>query len=136
MTSQCHVCHGSKVDTSEEWLIVQVEQGMPYGHHIVNHAEGDQRPGMLFRNLPSSAAHPSDEEPGDVIFSVYHSGHRMFERDGNNLKMTRTISLLQSLVGFTDSFTHLDGRTVTYTRDGVTPPGTKASVVRPKSLLT
>eukprot|EP01127_Copromyxa_protea_P002229 TRINITY_DN12122_c0_g1_i1.p1 TRINITY_DN12122_c0_g1~~TRINITY_DN12122_c0_g1_i1.p1 ORF type:complete len:371 (-),score=90.59 TRINITY_DN12122_c0_g1_i1:62-1105(-) len=108
VNSQCHVCHGSKVEKGEQFVMVFIEKGMPDGHEIVSPSDGDQNP---------------DEEPGDLIFKIKTRSHKMFTRQGNDLLMTARISLLQALVGFTSEFEHLDGHKVTLARTDVTPPG-------------
>lgn len=64
-----------------------------------------------------------DEEPGDLIFKIKTLPHKLFTRQGNDLYITRSITLLQALVGFTVEFEHLDGHKVTLSRNDVTPPG-------------
>eukprot|EP01123_Difflugia_compressa_P009123 TRINITY_DN292_c1_g2_i1.p1 TRINITY_DN292_c1_g2~~TRINITY_DN292_c1_g2_i1.p1 ORF type:complete len:371 (-),score=81.65 TRINITY_DN292_c1_g2_i1:86-1198(-) len=108
VTSTCSHCGGTKVDTAEQMLPLFIEKGMPDGYEIVMDSDGDEKPG---------------EEPGDVIFKIITAPHKRFERKGNDLYMNMTVTLLQSLVGFTKSFKHLDGHEVTVTRDGVTKPG-------------
>ena len=46
-----------------------------------------------------------------------------FRRGGTSLYKTLPISLSDALLGFERNITHMDGRTVTIRRDGVTQPG-------------
>jgi len=108
VTSTCTHCHGTKIDTAEQLISIFIEKGMPDGYEIVSESDGDEKPG---------------EEPGDLIFKITTAPHKRFERNGNDLNMSMTITLLQSLVGFTKTFKHLDGHEVTITRDTVTKPG-------------
>lgn len=48
--------------------------------------------------------------------------HDVFTRDGNDLWMEFSISLREALVGFSKSFTHLDGRSVEISRQKITKP--------------
>jgi len=108
MKSICTHCHGTKVEIGDQLVMLFVEKGMPDGYEIVSPSDADQNP---------------DEEPGDLVFKIKTLAHQTFTRQGNDLHMTKTITLLQSLVGFTATFAHLDGHEVTLTRDSVTPPG-------------
>jgi len=113
VTSTCSHCSGSKVDTAEQLISLFIERGMPDGHEIVSESDGDEKPG---------------EEPGDLIFIISAAPHKRFERKGNDLYMTISISLLQALVGFSKSFKHLDGHDVLIERDSVTKPGLQITV--------
>jgi DnaJ-related protein SCJ1 len=113
VTSTCSHCHGTKVETAEQFITLEIEKGMPDGHEIISHSDADEKPG---------------QEPGDLIFKIATIPHKRFERRGNDLYLNMTISLLQSLVGFSKSFKHLDGHEVTVTRDSVTKPGLQISV--------
>jgi len=108
VSSVCSHCSGSKIDVAEQLITIYIEQGMPDGYEIISESDADEKPG---------------EEPGDLIFKVTTAPHKRFERKGNDLHMSMTISLLQSLVGFTKTVKHLDGHEVIITRDAVTKPG-------------
>lgn len=108
VTSTCSVCHGSKVEQEEETLTVVLEQGMADGAEIVFEQQGDEKPGAI---------------PGDVKFVVHTRPHATFTRRGDNLHMRETIPLLDALVGFERTLTHLDGHNVTLARSEVTKPG-------------
>eukprot|EP01125_Pyxidicula_operculata_P003466 TRINITY_DN1436_c0_g1_i2.p1 TRINITY_DN1436_c0_g1~~TRINITY_DN1436_c0_g1_i2.p1 ORF type:complete len:225 (-),score=57.61 TRINITY_DN1436_c0_g1_i2:276-950(-) len=108
VTSTCHQCKGTKVDIGEQTIDLFIEKGMPDGFEIVSESDGDERPG---------------EEPGDLIFKITTLPHKRFERKGDDLHLSITVSLLQSLVGFTKTFKHLDGHEVTVERKEVTKPG-------------
>uniref|UniRef100_A0A6B2L851 J domain-containing protein n=1 Tax=Arcella intermedia TaxID=1963864 RepID=A0A6B2L851_9EUKA len=105
---KCSHCGGTKTDVAEQMLSVFIEKGMPDGHEIVMSSDGDERPG---------------EEPGDIIFKLTTAPHKRLERRNNDLLLNITISLLESLVGFTRSYIHLDGHAVPFSRDAVTKPG-------------
>jgi len=113
VTSTCTHCHGTKVETAEQMITIDIEKGMPEGHEIISYSDADEKPG---------------EEPGDLIFKISVAPHKRFERKGNDLFLNMTISLLQSLVGFSKTFKHLDGHEVTVARDVVTKPGQQISI--------
>ena len=90
-------------------LEVHVDKGMRENEKITFRGEGDQVP---------------DIEPGDVIIVLQQKPHEKFQRTGNNLLMTQTISLTEALCGFQLVLKHLDGRDLLITH----PPG---SVIKP-----
>ncbi|KAF5945290.1 hypothetical protein HYC85_015518 [Camellia sinensis] len=51
--------------------------------------------------------------PGDLIFVVDEKPHAVFNRDGNDLIVNQSISLLEALTGKTLDLTTLDGRNIT-----------------------
>ena len=81
---------------------------MPDGHKVSFKSGWDEEP---------------ETNPGDLIFQIRTQPHPVFSRSGNDLHMTLTISLLESLVGFTKEVTHLDGHIVAISSKDVTIPG-------------
>lgn len=57
--------------------------------------------------------------PGDLIFTIKQSAHEMFTRKGDNLEMTMTIKLIDSLIGFNRNIIHTDGHNVVISKDSV-----------------
>ncbi|KAJ2552676.1 DnaJ- protein scj1 [Coemansia sp. RSA 1878] len=105
----CPHCKGARVMREPDTLAVRVEPGMSDGEELVFDEEADQHP---------------DHEPGSVIFRLQQQPHETFERRGDDLHAEVTISLLDALVGFTRSMTHVDGKsTIELRRKGITPPG-------------
>ncbi|KAI7863088.1 hypothetical protein BDF14DRAFT_1847732 [Spinellus fusiger] len=92
---RCKKCKGKKVTTEKKYLEVFVEKGMQDGQKIVMKGEGDQEPGV---------------EPGDVSLVLNMKEHSTFERVGNDLLCSITVSLIEALCGFEKVITHLDGR--------------------------
>jgi DnaJ-class molecular chaperone len=58
--------------------------------------------------------------PGDLIFKIQQAPHEIFSRQGDNLYMTMTIKLIDSLVGFSRVIQHVDGHDVIVSKDTVT----------------
>jgi len=65
-------------------LEVVVERGIPNGHTIQYELESD---------------HVLDGFPGDIILKIIEKKHSKFERKGDDLIMTKKISLKEALTG-------------------------------------
>ena len=85
---------------------------MKDGQKIFFRGEGDQQP---------------DIEPGDVIIILQEKRHEVYQRSGDDLLLTRTISLTEALCGFNFVLKQLDGRDLLVKH----PPG---EVVKPGDL--
>ncbi|KAG9098304.1 DnaJ- protein scj1 [Ceratobasidium sp. 392] len=105
------------MDHTAEYVL-DVSPGMPEGHEVVFEGEGDESP---------------DHDAGDVVLRV-RSGKTKggWRRKESTLYWTETIGvdekksnflLDKALLGFERNITHLDGRTVTLKRSGITQPG-------------
>eukprot|EP01113_Clastostelium_recurvatum_P020576 TRINITY_DN2434_c0_g1_i1.p1 TRINITY_DN2434_c0_g1~~TRINITY_DN2434_c0_g1_i1.p1 ORF type:complete len:388 (-),score=115.00 TRINITY_DN2434_c0_g1_i1:17-1135(-) len=108
VTSTCPHCKGKKVEATDDDLLVIVERGMSDGQRITFNGQGDETP---------------DQQPGDLHFKIVTQPHKRFTRKGDDLYYTASISLLESLVGFTKQIKHLDGHIVEVKRTDVTKPG-------------
>jgi DnaJ family protein B protein 11 len=75
-------------------LTIQIDQGMQDGETITFFGEGD-----------ATASHRS----GDLIFVIRALPHKVFQRNGNDLRMRLDITLKEALVGFTRKIQRLDG---------------------------
>lgn len=106
--STCPHCGGTKVETSEEVLTIFIEKGMKDGDTITFERQADEAP---------------ETTPGDLVFVIQQQPHSTFTRNGNDLHTTKSISLLEALVGFETSVRHLDGRKVPIKRTEITTPG-------------
>ncbi|CAJ1411319.1 unnamed protein product [Effrenium voratum] len=78
-------------------LDVHIEKGMSSGDSLTFPRMAEERPGML---------------PGSVILKLKARKHPKFQRNGNDLHTDLTISLKESLLGWTRTLTHLDGHAV------------------------
>ncbi|KAD4983166.1 hypothetical protein E3N88_19837 [Mikania micrantha] len=61
--------------------------------------------------------------PGDLIFVVDEKPHNTFKRDGNDLVLTKRITLLEALTGKTIKVTTLDSRNLTVLLTDIIKPG-------------
>lgn len=88
-------------------LAVAVERGMADGERLSFKGMGEQQPGKI---------------PGDVVLVLRAAPHPSFRRAGADLHVALEVSLREALLGFERTLTHLDGRRITFTVDGVTKP--------------
>ncbi|XP_072743677.1 dnaJ homolog shv [Anoplolepis gracilipes] len=108
--SVCAECPNVKVVNEERILEVEVEPGMVDNQEIKFTAEGEPH---------------LDGDPGDLILKIQTLPHPIFERRGDDLYTNITISLQDSLLGFTVDIKHLDDHIVTVQRDKITKHGTR-----------
>lgn len=92
-------------EEEEIQLTVDIQAGMRHGDTVKFDQVADEAVGHI---------------PGDLIFVVHQQPHPYFRREGDDLHVHFTITLLESLVGFTKTLEHLDGHIVTIAKDDVT----------------
>lgn len=102
--SPCKACPKGMTEEEEIFLTLDVSAGMANGDKIKFDQIADEAVGHI---------------PGDLVFSIRQQPHEFLTRDGDNLKMEMHITLLESLVGFSKSFRHLDGHEVVVKKDDV-----------------
>jgi DnaJ family protein A protein 2 len=108
---RCKRCQGSGVTEEKSILEVYVPRGAHDGHRIVFEGKADEAYGQT---------------PGDIIFVVRVHRHGVFDRRLNDLHAKMTITLAESLCGFSRVVVQqLDGRglEVTVPQGTVTKPG-------------
>lgn len=88
-------------------LLVSIERGMASGDTLKFKGRGEQQPKKI---------------PGDVVLKLKMENHKTFNRIGNDLHMNMEITLVEALLGFKRSLTHLDGRRLELGFSGVTKP--------------
>ncbi len=96
-----------KCKQEKKELELIIERGAPEGTQIKFKHESDQKPGQI---------------PGDIVVSLKQKKHPVFERKGDHLHASVTISLKEALLGFELTIDHLDGHKVDLGRDRVTRP--------------
>ncbi len=115
VTSTCHQCKGHKIEVGEDILTIAIERGMRAGQKIKFEGAGDEGPDM---------------HPGDISFVIVEAPHAVFRRDGDDLHVKLSVTLLEALTGFRKEIEHLDGHKVTVERSAVTVPGQVLTVAQ------
>ena len=105
--TKCPHCQGKRVVPDEKTLVGHIEKGMPSDGEIRFPRESEQTPGVT---------------PGDVLFKFKQVPHDRFRRAGDDLHHDMHLSLRESLLGFSRTVRHLDGREVVVKHDGITQP--------------
>jgi DnaJ-class molecular chaperone len=105
--TKCPHCSGRRVVPDEKTLVGHIEKGMPSDGEIRFPRESEQTPGVT---------------PGDVLFKFKQVPHERFRRAGDDLHHEMHLSLRESLLGFSRTVRHLDGRDVVVKHDGITQP--------------
>jgi len=105
---ECEECPNVKLQRESGTLQVEIDAGAPDGHELLFFEEGEP---------------VVDGEPGDLRMRIKTSADATFTRIGDDLLMTKRITLVHALVGFDLDWKHFDGHVVKLKRDGVTIPG-------------
>lgn len=100
----CKACP-NKTETEKIELTIDVSKGMRPGERITFEGVTDEKPGF---------------EAGDLHFVLGEIPQGDYHRDGDHLYLSRDISLVDSLTGFTLELTHVDDHKFTVDVDGVT----------------
>ncbi|MCO5599443.1 hypothetical protein L7F22_053547 [Adiantum nelumboides] len=103
----CEKCPNVKFEREGYLVTLDIEKGTPDGHEVVFYEDGEPI---------------IDGDPGDLKFKILSRKHDRFRREGNNLHITITISLLDALVGFDKDIPHLDDHKVSIGTKGVSKP--------------
>lgn len=103
--ANCKACPNGMTETEDIDLTVDIQAGMMEGESIKFDQIADEAVGHI---------------PGDLVFTIRQSNHPLFTRQGDDLYMSMTITLLESLVGFETHVEHLDGHKVRVARNEVT----------------
>jgi len=81
---RCKKCKGEKVLDVEKIVEVPLEKGVPDEHDYTFYGESDEHPGIM---------------AGDLYVRIKIQKHKVFERRGADLFMTKTITLIEALSG-------------------------------------
>nr|CAD7201752.1 unnamed protein product [Timema douglasi] len=122
---RCTSCRGKKVQNQTKILEVHVDKGMKENQKIYFRGEGDQL-GRCQQGTTSSTAlsiatttpikcrhrpvFQPDVEPGDIIIVLQQKAHETFQRQGDDLYISRTVTLTEALCGFNILVSHMDSR--------------------------
>lgn len=104
-----------KTMTVEEILTIDIKPGWKKGTKITFPEKGNEAPNVV---------------PADIVFMIDEKPHDVFTREGNDLIVTKQISLAEALTGCTIHLTTLDGRNLTIPINNVIHPGYEEVVSR------
>lgn len=106
---KCHLCKGNRIIEKPSKLEFDIPAGSSSNAIFKFENESHEQPGM---------------KAGDVVIILKEKAHSLYKRDGNNLYLNTTISLRDSLLGFSKKILRLDGESfVTLQRkDMITQP--------------
>ena len=111
---KCKMCKGTKTVKVDEDIPVYVEPGMTTGDEMSYQELGEEM---------------EDTTKGHLYLAVLEDPHPLFTRDGDDLHVTKNISLRQALEGFSFILTHLDGKPLTINRTNeITPPSFELTI--------
>ncbi|KAJ4830576.1 hypothetical protein Tsubulata_017032 [Turnera subulata] len=99
----------------EEILTIEIKPGWKKGTKITFPEKGNEQPNVI---------------PADLVFIIDEKPHSTFTREGNDLVMTKKISLVEALTGCTINITTLDGRNLAITVSNVIHPDYEEVVPR------
>ncbi|WCJ27092.1 DNAJ heat shock family protein [Euphorbia peplus] len=99
----------------EEILTIDIKPGWKKGTKITFPEKGNEQPNVI---------------PSDLVFVIDEKPHSIFTRDGNDLVITKKISLAEALTGCTVHLTTLDGRSLTIPINNVIHPDYEEVVQR------
>lgn len=102
--------YSGRPTTVEEILTIEVKPGWKKGTKITFPEKGNEQRGLI---------------PADLVFIIDEKPHSVFKREGNDLIVTRKISLVEALTGYTSQLTTLDGRTLPISINSVVSPGSE-----------
>ncbi|KAF8043351.1 hypothetical protein BT93_A1632 [Corymbia citriodora subsp. variegata] len=99
----------------EEILTVDVKPGWKEGTKITFFEKGNKQPNII---------------PSDLVFIIDEKPHNVFTRNGNDLIVTKNISMAEGLTGLTVHLTTLDDRSLTIPINNVVHPNYEEVVPR------
>ena len=92
---KCQKCKGQKIVDEKTELEVNVEPGVYHDFDYIQTGEGDEGPGIM---------------GGDIYVRVQIEEHKVFKRKGADLFITKEITLLEALTGFSFVVPMPDGK--------------------------
>ncbi|KAH1124616.1 hypothetical protein GLYMA_06G073300v4 [Glycine max] len=91
-----------------EILTIEVKPGWKKGTKITFPDKGNQQPNQL---------------AADLVFVIDEKPHDLFDRDGNDLIVSKRVSLAEAIGGTTINLTTLDGRSLSIPVSDIVSPG-------------
>lgn len=111
--SLCGTCKGKATVKESKTFTVDIEPGLNDGVEFRYRGQADEAPG---------------KEAGDVIIKVRQKPHRLFQRKGETLVMSKKVKLADALCGFEFTVPYLNGEDLTIRSN----PG---QVINPRDIL-
>lgn len=93
VTNPCSECKGASTVQKADILEIHIKPGMNTGDTLVYEGYAEERP---------------DHKTGNLILTISQVQHPIFERKGDDLHMTKKISLKYALLGLTFKIDHID----------------------------
>ncbi|KAL1923564.1 uncharacterized protein VTP21DRAFT_8544 [Calcarisporiella thermophila] len=93
---------------TDKVLTIDIKPGWKAGTKIRFAGEGDELP---------------NGQVQDIVFVIEEKPHSVYKRDGDNLRVTLDLSLLEALTGFKRTLETLDGRNLAVSSSSVVQPG-------------
>jgi len=100
----CKACPSGSTVEDELPVTVDISPGMRHDQELIFEEYGDEKVGHL---------------PGNLIIVLKQITHKLFVRDGDDLKLRIGIDLVDALVGFERTIQHVDGHDVLITSNKV-----------------
>mmetsp|Transcript_7055 Transcript_7055/g.8776 ORF Transcript_7055/g.8776 Transcript_7055/m.8776 type:complete len:376 (+) Transcript_7055:87-1214(+) len=101
----CKACPQGKTEPEKIELTIDVTKGARSGERVSFEGVSDEKPGFL---------------AGDLHFVFVEVPHPVYKREGDHLYLTKEISLVDALTGFSMEATHVDGHKFTVDIEDVT----------------
>lgn len=108
VNKNCEKCKGSKTEMKEKKVKLEITNEFRTGKKILFSEMSDYQTGCDIN--------------GDLILIVEVINHSVFELQGTNLIMKKTISLAEALCGTHFNITHLDKRKISFKTNGIINP--------------
>jgi DnaJ homolog subfamily A member 2 len=114
ITAKCEKCRGTIYDVVKRKINIKLDHSNENGDKLVI-------PGEAHENIDSDGC-------GDLLLQLNVKSHPVFTRKGNNLYMTKKISLSDALCGCDIEITHLDNRKILVKTGDVINPKSKKRI--------
>lgn len=114
---KCMKCMGEKLNKEKKELHLDIQKGCQNNDTVIFEEEGDE-------------SLNDNEIPGDIIFIILQKSHPIFSRKGNDLYITKKITLAEALCGLELDIITLDKRKIPITYNNVIKPGDILSIPR------
>lgn len=124
----CSACAGKGkiIKPGNECDICQGKKAVSVKRHLDCYVRPGSQPGTVITFKNESDWHPDFSDVGDLIVFINSKNEDAgFQREGDNLIMKRSISLLESLTGLVMFFKHLDERVIKVYNENIIHPNQK-----------